>query len=230
MTRTRDGTRTRSHTRVDPFDPELDPVYAACRRTTRFVWDNLVSIVGISLAWFLAALPVVTIGPATVGAYRAVLSLRGDGPDRVDRSAVVATVRSQFVHATLIGLVPVVVLTVAGTYAVTYLAGGPLFTGALALVGVYGGLYAWLVSIPTLLGLAEGEAPADAFAEGYRWTARHGVGAVALGVVTIGLFVATTVLTVGVALLFAGCAFAFHVEFVTGVTETERLPTSEGDR
>jgi len=206
---------------------DLDPVYATLRATAHFVWANLVSVVGISVCWFLAALPVVTIGPATVGAYAAVLSLREDrdasviASDGVDRSAVTATVREQFVHATLIGLVPLVLVGIAASYAGAYLATSALAPGLLALAGVNAAAYAALVSIPTLLGLAQGDAVADAVTGGYVWTARHAVGAVALGVVTAALLAAASVLTIAVIVLFAGVAAAFHVEFVTGVAATD---------
>ncbi|WP_247004440.1 hypothetical protein [Halosolutus gelatinilyticus] len=215
-------TMTRTHS------SDLDPMYASLERTARFVWANLVSVIGISVAWFLAAVPLVTLGPATVGAYRAVLSLREDG-DGIDRAAVLETVREQFVHATLLALVPLVLVTVAVNYALAYLASGTVPAGLLALGCTYAGLYAGLVSIPTLLGLAEGKSAFAAFADGYRWTARHAVGAVALGVVTVVLFAVTSVLTVAVALLFAGVAFALHVDFVTSLSETDRIAAEVSD-
>lgn len=211
-------------TETRPQSADLDPLYASLERTARFVWTNLPSIVAISVAWFLAALPLVTIGPATVGAYRAVLSLREAGA--VDRTAVLETVRGQFVHATLLSLVPLALLAVAANYALAYLATGRVAAGLFALGGTYAGLYAGLVSIPTFLGLAAGTPPFAAVANGYRWTARHAVGAVALGVVTAALFVVTSVLTVAAALLFAGVAFALHVDFVTSRSEGDRFSTA----
>lgn len=199
-----------------------DPLHATMQSTGRFVWTNLVSVIVISLGWFFASLPIVTVGPATVGAYRAVLSLRDDGTGGIDRDAVVTTVREQFVHATLLGLVPLVILAIAATYAYAYLTTGALASGLLAVVGVYTAVYVWLVSVPTFVGLAEGEPVADAVTAGYRWTARHVVGTVVLAVVTATLFVVSSLLTVAVALLFAGVAFAFHVEFLTTVSEIDR--------
>ncbi|WP_440767045.1 DUF624 domain-containing protein [Natronorubrum sp. DTA7] len=205
---------------------DLDPMYASLKRTGRFVWANLVSIVWISIGWFLASLPIVTLGPATVGAYRAVLSLREDGHHGIDRAAVLETVRRQFVHATLLGLVPLVLLAIAANYALAYLVSGTIVAGLLALCCAYAGLYAWLVSIPTLLGLAEGKSVGSALGDGLLWTARHAVGAVALGVVTSALLVVTSLLTVAVALLFAGVAFALHVEFISSVAEREAQVTT----
>lgn len=198
-----------------------DPLHAAIRSTGRFVWTNLVSVVVISLGWFLASLPIVTVGPATVGAYRAVLSLRADGADGIDRDAVRTAVRTQFVHATLLGLVPLVLLAIAAAYAYAYLTTGTLASGLLALAGVYAAGYVWLVSVPAFVGLAAGEPVADAVTAGYCWTARHAVGAVALAAVTAALLVVSSLLTVAVALLFAGVAFAFHVEFVATVSDSE---------
>ncbi|WP_239641015.1 DUF624 domain-containing protein [Natrialba taiwanensis] len=197
----------------------VDPLYAACRGTTRFVWDHLVSVIGISLAWFLASLPIVTIGPATVGAYRAVLLLREDGADRVDCEAVATTVRRQFVHATLLALVPLALLAVATNYTLAFLATGTVAAGLLALCCTYVGLYAGLVLVPTLLELAAGTSATAALAAGYRWTASHPVGAVSLGIVTGTLFLVTVLLTVAVALLFAGVAFGLHAEFIASVAE-----------
>ncbi|MEM4782195.1 MAG: hypothetical protein QXG03_11630 [Halalkalicoccus sp.] len=206
---------------------ELDPLYVTLRSTGRFVWANLTSVVWISVGWFLAVLPVVTIGPATVGAYRAVLSLRaGDG---IDRTAVTRTVRRQFVHATLIGLFPLAVLAVAATYALAYARTGTALFGALALIALNAAVYAWIVSVPTFVELAEGESATRALSTGVGWTARHGVGAAVLAIVTAGLLAVTSLLTVAVVLLFAGVAFAFHVEFVAGVSETDRRPTPTTD-
>ena len=210
---------------------DIDPMYASLERTARFVWTNLVSIVWISIGWFLAALPIVTLGVATVGAYRAVLSLREDDHEGIDRTAVRETVRQQFVHATLLGLIPLVLFAIAANYALAYLVTATVPAGLLALCCGYAGLYATLVSMPTLLGLAAGKPVTTALRDGIVWTARHAVGAVALGVVTAALLILTSLLTVAVALLFAGIAFALHVEFISSVNEAEtRVATGVTDR
>lgn len=200
---------------------DVDPLAATLRSTGRFVWNHLPEVVVVSVAWFVAALPVVTIGPATLGAYRAVLSLRaGDG---LDAGAITATVRGQFVHATLLGLFPLVIALLAVNYGLAYLAAGAPLAGALAVVGAYAALYATLVLIPTFVALAAGDPVSAAVWSGYRWTARHAVGTVVLGVVTVALLATSSVLTVAVALLFAGVACAFHVEFVTGISDPNPL-------
>jgi len=197
-----------------------DPLQAAVQSTGRLVWETLPSIVVVSVAWFVASLPVVTVGPATVGAYRAVLALRaGDG---LDVAAIRRTVRRQFVHATLLGLFPVVVGLVAANYALAYLATGDLVAGALALGGLYFVPYATLVLVPTFVRLASGADVATALWDGYRFTARHVVGTIVLGTVTVALLALSSLLTVAVVLIFAGVACAFHVEFCTAIDDDFR--------
>ncbi|UPM45041.1 DUF624 domain-containing protein [Halocatena salina] len=212
-------------------ETNLDPMYASIEQTGRFVWKHLVSVVSISVVWFLASLPIVTVGPATVGAYRAVLSLRDDGHAGIDRSGVWATVRKQAVHATLLGFIPLILFVIAGNYVLAYLVSGTVVAGLLGLCCAYAGLYASLVSIPTLLGLAAGNSVSTALTEGVLWTARHAIGAVALGIVTGVLLVLTSLLTVAVALVFAGVAFALHIEFISVVSETDApVPTAVIER
>jgi uncharacterized membrane protein len=196
---------------------DTDPLHRTFHSTGRFVWDNLPSIIVISVGWFLASLPIVTIGPATLGAYRAVLSLRdGDG---LDRAAVTETVREQFVHATLLGLLPLAFVLIAVNYGVAYLATGRLAAGLLAVVGVYATIYVALVLVPTFVGLARGATVSDALWAGYRWTAGHALAAVVLGMVTVALLATTSALTVAVVLAFAGVACSFHVEFLAATDE-----------
>jgi len=206
--------------RDDGAGKEQDPLQATAQATGKFVWDHLPSIVLVSVAWFLASLPVVTIGPASVGAYRAVLSMRaGEG---LDMSAVRAAVRAQFVHATLLGLFPVLVAGIAVNYALAYLTTGALAAGVLAVAGIYVALYATLVLVPAFIALARGETVSAALWYGYRWTARNAVETIVLGTVTLALLAIAAVGTVAIVLLFAGVACAFHVELVTGIDDQIR--------
>lgn len=204
--------------RGDSGSAEQDPLQATAHATGQFVWDHLPSVVLVSVAWFLASLPVVTVGPASIGAYRAVLSLRaGDG---LDGDALQATVRSQFVHATLLGLFPLVLVGISVHYALAYLTTGAVVAGALAVAGTYVALYATLVLVPAFIAMAGGADVTSALWDGYRWTARNAVETIVLGTVTVALLAVATLGTVAVVLLFAGVACAFHVEFVTGIDES----------
>lgn len=206
---------------ADTPSSEQDPLQATVHDTGRFVWNHLPSVIAVSVAWFLASLPVVTVGPASVGAYRAVLSLRaGDG---LDVDAIRQTLRTQFVHATLLGLFPLVVLGAAINYAFAYAATGELLAAGLAVGGVYLAAYAALVLVPTFIKLADGATLTTALWSGYRWTASHVVGTIVLGTVTVAIGALTAVGTVAIVLLFGGVACAFHVAFVTGVDDDFRL-------
>lgn len=201
---------------------DTDPLHRTFHSTGRFVWDNLPSIIVISIGWFFASLPVVTLGPATLGAYRAVLSLRdGDG---LDRAAVIETVREQFVHATLLGLLPLALIFITVNYGLAYLATGQLAAGLLAVVGLYASMYVALVLVPTFVGLARGATVSDALWAGYRWTAGHALAAIVLGMVTVALLATTSALTVAVVLAFAGITCSFHVEFLAATDERLVIP------
>lgn len=204
-------------------EAKADPVHATLKATGAFVWEHVTSIVAISVAWLLLALPIVTVGPATVGAYRAILSLRESG--RVDLHAVAETVRSQFVHASLLGLLPVVLVAMSATYAATYVRTGRLLAGLLALGGANVTIYLGLVLVPTFVGLARGLSVDRAVSQGYLWTARHGAEAISLGIVTVVFLALSSLLTVAMVLIFAGATFAFHVEYVVGDESRTIEPT-----
>ncbi|QFU84780.1 hypothetical protein [Natronorubrum aibiense] len=179
------------------------------KRTIRFVYQNSSSLVVCSICWMLASIPIVTVGPATVGLYAAVTSLRESG--RIDRSRVRHAVKTNGVHAGLLGVLPLVFLAVGILYGLT--ASGPLALG-IAVVGLYAGAYTGLTLIPTFIAMARGEPPATALKQGYLWGATNPTYLVHLAVVTLVVFTVTAALTVGFVLLFAGIAAAYHIELV----------------
>lgn len=184
----------------------------AVSHAVRFTYRNSLVLVGVSLAWFVAVLPVVTFGPATVGAYRAVIGLRD--PEPLDVRAVLTTVRRQFVHAVLLGLLPIMFWSVALFYAIQY----PLTDGTIALVlflaAFYIGTYLAMLSIPAFVALAHGEHGYDAVSFGYTWLREH-VTLALMTVIVTGVFtLVLAVLTIAFPVLFGGLAAAFHVEIV----------------
>lgn len=189
----------------------------ALKRTIRFVYQQSSSLVVCSVCWFLASLPLVTIGPATVGLYAAVVSLRETG--RLDRSRVRRTVRTNGVHAGLLGVLPPAFLAIGVLYGLT--ASGTLAMVG-AVVGLYFGAYTGLTLIPTFIAMAREEPPGAALKQGYLWGATHPTYLVHLAVVTLVVFVATAALTIGFVLLFGGVAAAYHVELVCDDLEPVR--------
>lgn len=193
---------------------------SAHKRTFQFVYRNSATLVAVSVAWFLASLPLITLGPATLGAYAAVRSLRETG--RVNRAYVVRALRLNGVHAALLSFLPL--LFVAS--ATLYLRGGIALGGAtkvVAVVGLYVGGYLGVALIPTFVALADGETPAAALKQGYVWVATRPASTLTLALVTGALFVATALLTVGFVLLFPALTFSYHVEVLADGRE-ERTP------
>lgn len=181
------------------------------KRTLRFVYQHSATLVAVSVAWFVASLPLVTIGPATLGAYAAVRSLRQTG--RLDRDYVVGAVRTNGVHAALLSALPVAFAAPAGLS----LRGGATVTGLatiVAVVGLYVAGYLAVALIPTFVAMADGESPGVALKRAYVWTATDPAAALSLALVTAILFAVTALLTVGFVLLFAAAAFSYHVEYL----------------
>jgi|AntRauTorckE6833_2_1112554.scaffolds.fasta_scaffold00476_4 hypothetical protein len=181
------------------------------KRTLRFVYQHSATLIAVSVAWFIASLPLVTIGPATLGAYAAVRSLRQTG--RLDGDYVVSAVRTNGVHALLLSVLPIVFAAPAGLS----LRAGTTFTGLtpiVAVVGLYVAGYLAVALIPTFVAMADGESPVVALKQAYVWTASNPAAALSLALVTAVVFAVTALLTIGFVLLFAAAAFSYHVEYL----------------
>ncbi|MDS0280682.1 hypothetical protein [Haloarcula onubensis] len=183
----------------------------AHKRTLRFVYEHSVTLVAVSVAWFVASLPLVTVGPATLGAYAAVRSLREAGA--LDRRRVAGVLRRNGVHAALLSFLPVTFFAAAGLY----LRGGTPNSGfeiVIAVVGVYVGAYLVVALVPTFVAMAAGDPPAAALKRAYVWTASKPTAALSLALVTAVIFAVTALLTIGFVLLFPAVAFSYHVEYL----------------
>ena len=181
------------------------------KRTLRFVYEHSATLVAVSVAWFIASLPLVTIGPATLWAYAVIRSLRETG--RVDRGRVAGVLRTNGVHAVLLSVLPVVFATPAALS----IRGGVTpagFESILAVAGLYVAGYLTVALIPTFVAMADGESPATALKGAYVWTATDPTAALSLGLVTAVVFVVTALLTIGFVLLFPAVAFSYHVEYL----------------
>lgn len=145
-------------------DSDVETLRRVGDRTVSFVYGNVLSLVGVSVAWFLASLPLVTIGPATVGAYAAIDSLRETG--RIDHGVVTRAIRKNGLHAALLSTLPVVLGAVGATYAHEYATTGGLLAGTLAVVTIYATAYAVLVLIPAFVELSRGTDPTTVLKRG----------------------------------------------------------------
>lgn len=173
------------------------------------VYRHAYTLVPISVVWFLASLPLITIGPATVGAYAAISDVLRD--HEVDYGHVSSVLRKQSVAAFVLSLLP----TTAGFATVLYVAefvrtSAPL-AGVMALVSFYAAVFLMLVMIPTFVVLADGVWVGTALKRGYLQTVGHATLSLATAVLTLVVLVVTLLTTIGFVLLFAAAAFTFHL-------------------
>ena len=194
----------------------------------RFVYANGLALAVVSVLWFLASLPLITIGPATLAAYVAVQDLRSDR-NRIDRDRVVAVLRDNGVASAVFSGVPVTFGAVSAAYGITAFQRGSLLGEAIALVAAYIALYVALALVPTFVRLARGEGPVSALRYGLRWLVRHPTPALAMGLVTFAVLAVTALLTVAFVLVFAGLAFSIQIAVVDTLEERSLRTTTAED-
>lgn len=192
--------------------PDREVLRDSVGGTIRFSYRNILELFFVSVGWFLAVLPVVTVGPATLGAYRAVHGLQDAG--QVDPTDVFDCVRTQLVHATLLGLIPLVFWGITLIHAVQYLTSRSTVTLVLLLVTFYVGVYLAMVAVPAFVALSRGEHAYDAVRFGHDWVTSHLTLSLLTVLITGGLAVVCLVLSVAFPALFAGLAASFHVHVV----------------
>lgn len=198
---------------MDSNGSDVEHFGDALRATGQFVYANSHRLVAVSLAWTLASLPIVTVGPASLGAYVAVMQLESDR-NRLEPRRLLATVGERAVTATLFGLFPLVLFAISGLYLYAQITAASPLRAALFFLTLYAGCYAALVMVPTFVGLADGRAARPALVAGVRWTAAHPTLTMLTGLITVIILTASLLLTVAFPLLFAGVAAAFHVHIV----------------
>lgn len=214
---------------VDPdsdidSDVDIEAVHGAFSASFGFVAQNALSVVSVSLGWALASLPLVTVGPATLGAYAAVASLREDGS--VDVGAVRETVRKHGVNAFLLGGVVVLMAGTSVLYIGQFVRTEATVAGVLGVAGLYVTVHLVLVLVPTFVGLAAGVPLSEAVRTSYRWTIAHSVAALSTLLLT-GLFLTLSLaLTVGFVLVFPAIAAWFHTELLSPLFVPDLEPVS----
>lgn len=193
---------------------EAENLRQAVRSTAAFVYDNSHWLALVSLGWTLASLSVVTIGPATVGAYVAILGLQSDR-NRIEFDRIRSICRQQLAPAVAFGLLPPLFFALAIAYSIALSQSQTPFRIVAFLVTLYGGIYLTLVMIPTFVALAHEQAGIAALKAGISWTASHPTLALYVGLLTLLVFVVTALLTVAFVLLFPAIAFSLHVKLIS---------------
>ncbi|WP_416841784.1 hypothetical protein [Haloferax sp. DFSO52] len=184
-------------------------IHRSLRAAVRFVYEHSFPLVGLSLVWVLASLPIITAGPATLGAYAAICSLREKG--WIDVGEVFSIVRRQAIHAVLITTAVSIIAVMGLLYTHQYLMTGSTLAAVLGVLALYVTAHLSLVVPTALLGLSRGHPASDALETGYRWTIQHPITAVMMGSASLLLLVTSALLTVAVVLVFPAVLFSFHV-------------------
>ncbi|MFC4550023.1 MULTISPECIES: hypothetical protein [Halorussus] len=211
--------RTATARSTDRRDADADTLREAIVETAQFAYAHGLSLLAVSLAWTVMALPVVTVGPATLAAYAAVGSLRARGS--VDWRRVAATVRKTGGHALLLGWVLLALAGISGLYAAEFLRTGDLLAGVLTVISVYGTLYTGLVLSAAFVALSDGADVRTAVGAGTSWVRAHPTLAVSAALVTAALFVVSLALTVAVVLVFPAVAFSLHHHLLARAPEDD---------
>lgn len=191
---------------------DVRSVHAGLGDAFRSAYHHSVATVVVSLAWFVASLPLVTVGPATLAAYAAVQSVREHG--HVERGEVRDALAAHWHNAALLSGVFVVFTAVTVAYATQYLQTGAVSAGALAVVAGYLTAHLAAVLVVAFVRLSEGASVHEAVTSGYSWTVTRPFDTVLLGFVSVGLFAVSALLTVTVCLVFPFLLFTFHVAVV----------------
>ncbi|SDN22522.1 Protein of unknown function, DUF624 [Halogranum gelatinilyticum] len=181
--------------------------------TSRFVYNNSYWLVVISLAWTVSCLPVITIGPATLGAYTAIRELNSDR-NRVNPTQVFRVVRRRAIPATVFGLLPPLFFGLSASYLYVLTLEFTILRLAIMVLTFYVGVYLSLVLVPTFVGLSQGQSGKDALRFGVQWVASNPTSSMTMGVLTLALLLTTTVFTVAFVLVYAGFAFSMQVRLV----------------
>lgn len=187
-----------------------------------FVYRNTGSVVAISVAWFLVSIPILTVGPATLGAYAAIRSLRDEGA--VDVRNVLSTVRTHALNATLLGWIPILIGGTSMLYIATLVSSGETVAGVLGVTGLYLTLHLVMVLIPAFVGLARGHSLSASIKTSYRWTIDRPSTALWMLVTTVLLLIASLLLMVAFPLVFTAITAWFHTELVESIYEPDEEP------
>jgi len=208
-------------------ESEVAPVHRALWSAFGRLPSHAASFVVVSLLCSVAALPVVTVGPAALVAYAAAHSLHEEG--RVDRGYLLATLREHGLNALLLGGVVLLTAGLSLLYFGQFVATGSTVAGVLGVAGTYVSVHLVLVLVPTFVALVRGDPLFDAVRTGYRWTVDRPFQALSMLILTTLLLATSAVLTVAIVLVFPLLAASFHTELLAPVVEPpgEPAPPSE---
>lgn len=197
--------------RQDEADAASGEDEGAFMGTLRFTYRHSAELAGLSVLWTILCLPIVTVGPVTLGAYRAIRSLRETG--EIARADVRATVRDNLLESFLLGLVPLVFVGIGLLY-LAVLPEATTVSMGLGIAALYLGLYFGVILVPTFYEMAAGTEPIDGLRTGYLTIAGDPITVVRILIVTSGFLIVSTLLTVALVVIFPGITMSYHIHLI----------------
>lgn len=200
-----------------------DQFRRSLRRTGGFIYHHSSSLVLISICWFVGSFPLITSGPATLGAYSAIRSMRNG--DRIETKAIRRTLRSHGLNATLMGFVPVIVGVLTSAYFYRYIVTDATQYIVLSIVGVYLFSFLLLVSLTTFAFLSNEDTFFVAVSDSYGWVIQNPLLSTVI-ILTSGVLILIGIISiVGLIIIIPAALFSFHLEVIqnssTEITETK---------
>lgn len=190
-------------------DVDVRVIYNALRSSGRTFYELGPRFVLVSVVWFFCSLPLVTVGPATLGAYVAIDSLRRT--HQFEFGELRRVLRTYFLPATLLTGVPLSFVLIASLYARSFVSTGSELSLLLVVITIYLAAYSSFVLIPTFIEIATGSDLETALRHGLWWTLQSPLSAVLVATITALCIIVTAGLTVAFVLVFAGFTFLFHL-------------------
>jgi len=191
------------------FFGQVETFRISVLESARFVYANSYKLVPISIAWFLASLPIITIGIATIGAYAAIISLRRDG--EINMNVVRHAVRTKYVPGVLFGLLPGFLTLIWMANVASYVQTGRATSLLIAIGVLYFLVYTSLVLISMFIEFVDGTRTWPAFKRGNVWVRKNSIVTILIAATTIIIFVVSILLTIMFVLLFPALAFSLHI-------------------
>lgn len=188
-----------------------DQFHRSLRQTGAFVYRHSAALVVVSICWCISSLPIVTAGPATLGACSAIHSMRNE--DR-GMKVVLRTLRRHGLNATLLGLVPVIVCVFTILYFYRYLETNSVQNAILAIIGVYLFSFLSLVALTTFVRLADGSEFGEAINDSYAWVVHDPLLSTMTVLVSGAILLVGVISVVGLIIIVPAVLFSFHTEVI----------------
>ena len=208
-------------------EADVEVVHRSLRTTGKFVYAHSARLVAVSVCWFVCSLPLLTIGPATLGAYTAIRSLEVEDGRGIDFGAVLASLKRNGFNALLLGCIPGVFGSIAVLYLLRYARTGSAASGILTVVSVYAGFFSFLVVVSTLVFLADGDDFVDAIGAGYRWVTQNPIRSTLTGVLSGLLLLVGSISTIGLVIIVPAVVFCFQLNAVSAGGNSPAVSTGE---